>query len=544
MTDSQAARLRGVPLLEPRSSRSGSAGPILVVDDDRRDRQVLSWILGDAGYETVEAASAEEALEYLGGHAVTAMVLDVRMRGMNGVALVRRLRQAPATATLPVLLVTADDAVGARVEGLGAGATDFIAKPFEPTELVARLEAHLRSQAAWLVVLDAELRRRASVAEALVTVAGDDPTATADAICEGLASLGHLAGAAIARVDRSRGVTVLSSRGDGAWERGLAVLAAAPPAYVSSRLGAPWIERSRDRTLETPIDLVIAPIRATRDTTGLLVLGAADATGPRDGHAADRLLAEAIDLAVVIGGLLGPAIADREQRSRRRAELEGIIRTESFHPVFQPLVDLHADEVVGYEALTRFSDGTPPEGRFSEAAALGLGTDLERATIGAALRAARRLPSGAFISLNVSPDLIINHPDVLHDELADEDRSVVIELTEHDAVEDYQALRSAVARLDPPVRLSVDDAGAGFASLRHILMLNPDFVKLDRTWVHGIDRDPTRQALVAGLVRFADQTSCQLVAEGIEAEPEKETLQDLDVALGQGYLLGAPTPVG
>ena len=117
---------------------------------------------------------------------------------------------------------------------------------------------------------------------------------------------------------------------------------------------------------------------------------------------------------------------------------------------------------------------------------------------------------------------------------------MVLELTEHDAVNDYAALREAIHGFDPRVRVSIDDAGAGFASLRHVVMLAPDFVKLDRTWVTGIDTDPTRQAMVAGLSHFARTTGCDLVAEGIEEESERETLSDLDVRIGQGFLLGAP----
>jgi EAL domain-containing protein (putative c-di-GMP-specific phosphodiesterase class I) len=93
------------------------------------------------------------------------------------------------------------------------------------------------------------------------------------------------------------------------------------------------------------------------------------------------------------------------------------------------------------------------------------------------------------------------------------------------------------------IRLSIDDAGSGFASLRHILRLEPAFVKLDRSWVHGVDGDPARQALIAGLRHFADQTGAQLIAEGIERVEERDTLLDLRVDYGQGFLLGRPAAV-
>ena len=128
----------------------------------------------------------------------------------------------------------------------------------------------------------------------------------------------------------------------------------------------------------------------------------------------------------------------------------------------------------------------------------------------------------------------------LHDVLDLRDRDVVLELSEQEAVSDYDALRAAMHAAGDGVRLSIDDAGSGFASLRHILKLEPEFIKLDRSWIHGVDTDPARQAMIAGLRHFADQTGATLVAEGIERDEERDCLVELRVDLGQGYLLGRP----
>ena len=122
--------------------------------------------------------------------------------------------------------------------------------------------------------------------------------------------------------------------------------------------------------------------------------------------------------------------------------------------------------------------------------------------------------------------------------------SVILEVTEHVAIEDYAAFRAAVTAVGPDIRVSVDDAGAGFASFRHILELHPDFVKLDIALVRDIDLDNVRQALVAGIVYFARKSGCLLIAEGIETTGERDLLRSLGVDLGQGYLLGRPAPVG
>jgi EAL domain-containing protein (putative c-di-GMP-specific phosphodiesterase class I) len=104
----------------------------------------------------------------------------------------------------------------------------------------------------------------------------------------------------------------------------------------------------------------------------------------------------------------------------------------------------------------------------------------------------------------------------------------------------YPAFRAAMATLGPKVELAVDDAGAGFASLRHILELRPAFVKLDRSLVAGLESDYARHAMIAGLRHFARATGFRLIAEGIETDRDLAVLRALDIGLGQGYLLGRP----
>ena len=201
-------------------------------------------------------------------------------------------------------------------------------------------------------------------------------------------------------------------------------------------------------------------------------------------------------------------------------------------------MELHTGAVVGYEALSRFVDGTGPDVVFASAARVGLEVELEIATLGAALRSAGGLPADAFLSINVSPALIGSGR--LATILAGQTRSIVLEITEHVVIDDYAGLRRALDELGPSVRLAVDDAGAGYASLRHVLELRPDFVKLDIGLVRGIDSDPARQALIAGMSYFAVKRKVLLVAEGIETAAERDTIRSLAVTFGQGYVLGRP----
>ncbi|HET7726475.1 MAG TPA: EAL domain-containing protein [Candidatus Limnocylindrales bacterium] len=222
-------------------------------------------------------------------------------------------------------------------------------------------------------------------------------------------------------------------------------------------------------------------------------------------------------------------------------DIRAIIADRAFCTVFQPIVELESGAIIGYEALTRFADGSSPGDRFPQATAVGLGLELEAVTLEAAFRAAESLPANALLNLNVSPELVLAR-EPLGSLMRHWGWQTILELTEHTAVHDYEALRAAIRELGPNVRLAVDDAGAGFASFRHILELRPDFVKLDRAIVAGLDADLARQALVAGMRHFAVTTGCSIIAEGIETEAELAALRSLGVTLGQGFHLGPPAP--
>jgi EAL domain-containing protein (putative c-di-GMP-specific phosphodiesterase class I) len=275
------------------------------------------------------------------------------------------------------------------------------------------------------------------------------------------------------------------------------------------------------------------------DVVGLLELGSAHP------DAATRLterLSAVADFAAIAAAVLGPAFSRRAQVEQARRHIREIVERRSFHPVFQPIVDLKSGDVIGHEALTRFSDGMPPDQQFAHAGALGLGVELEIAALRAALEAAVALPQPAFLNVNVSPATILAG-EPLASIVRQHAGPLVLEITEHEAVSDYAGLRAAVAALGPEIKIAVDDAGAGFSSMRHILELRPDFVKIDRSLVAEIERDPARQAFLGGLRQFADSIDCRLVAEGIETDPELATLRLLGMHTGQGYLLGRPVPI-
>ena len=236
---------------------------------------------------------------------------------------------------------------------------------------------------------------------------------------------------------------------------------------------------------------------------------------------------------------------ETEASMRMAARVRGVLERSALHVVFQPVVDLATREIVGYEALSRFR-GEPDRGTevwFKEADAVGLGAQLELAAVRAAVAQLGNLPASARLMVNVSPASAVlpELREILSGPIAER---VTLEITEYAPVEDYEAFKAGIAKLRRAgVRLAIDDAGAGFASLRHILQLEPDVIKLDLSLTRGIDADRLRHALAVALTAFAAEIGVDIIAEGIETQAELDTLGRLGVSQGQGYLLGRPAPL-
>jgi EAL domain-containing protein (putative c-di-GMP-specific phosphodiesterase class I) len=396
------------------------------------------------------------------------------------------------------------------------------------------------------------MRERALIAETLDSfrlLAPDHEQnleSTADLFCCQVASLSNVVVAVLLALDSDSAAVPLAFVAPGGADVGLRRLPAESARELQERATVgPWVARTSAARGHPYLEglqragvraMAYAPVRSGNRLIGVLGIGSAQSDAMAQLSAQLGALVEFADLA---GALLGHRVAERRHDLRLQHELEQIIAERAFWPVFQPIVDLRSRRIIGYEALTRFADGTRPDLRFDSAAEVGLGLELEQATLESAIDAAAALPPSRWAQFNVSPELVMADG-ILAPLLLRAGRRVVLEVTEHTAIPDYGMFRDALGGLGRRVYLAVDDAGAGFASLRHILELNPTFVKLDYSLVHGIDGDRARQALVAGMQHFARTSRRRLVAEGVETEAEAAILSDLGIRLAQGYLFGRP----
>lgn len=247
--------------------------------------------------------------------------------------------------------------------------------------------------------------------------------------------------------------------------------------------------------------------------------------------------------AEIVGTNLEVLVDRGRQHAARTARVRAVLDGGGPTMAMQPIVRIPDRHVRGFEALSRFprDTGWNPEQWFTEAAALGLGVALEASAVAAALATLPRLPPEALLSVNVSAEALRSDI-VLALLMGPCAGRLVVELTEHTRIEDYGTFTDTLAALrDSGARLAVDDAGAGWAGLEHILQLQPEVLKLDRVLIREVDRHPGRQAMVEAMVGFADRMGALLVAEGVETEEELACLTSLGVVYVQGYLLGRPT---
>jgi EAL domain-containing protein (putative c-di-GMP-specific phosphodiesterase class I) len=267
---------------------------------------------------------------------------------------------------------------------------------------------------------------------------------------------------------------------------------------------------------------------------------AAGLTSDKDLTKRDKALMDVLASAAAV--IIEPEVRSQERRTEISDRLDPLMAAGGPVVVLQPIVDLATGRRVGAEALSRFPAdwGMAPDVCFAQAHSVGLGHRLELLALEAAAVHLGRV--GGYVAMNVSPATLLT-PEFSELMSRLPLGRVLLELSEHDQVEDYAALTDALAPFRAAgLRLAIDDVGAGFSSLRHIVVTSPDVIKIDRSIVAGLDTDPVLAKLVQSLVEFGHGCDVRVVAEGIETADEAVVLRALGVDYGQGWHYGRPGP--
>ena len=228
-----------------------------------------------------------------------------------------------------------------------------------------------------------------------------------------------------------------------------------------------------------------------------------------------------------------------------REDIFDIIQKKQLNVVLQPIYDLKRKSIQGFECLSRFQTEPyrSPDYWFNKAKVSGVGEALELFAIEESLNLLPAIPEQYYITLNISPKYLASPYLQSMLDKAPLHR-IVLEVTERESIPDYEAFRTSITPFrERGMRLAVDDAGAGFASFQHILELQADIIKLDRSLIANINSDHRKRALVAALIGFAKETKSEVLGEGVETLAELEELQKLGAQTIQGYFFCHPLPI-
>ena len=585
----------------PHRSSQYSNG-VLVVDDTPTNRRILSKLLLQRGYRVYEASDGETALEIAQTHLPTVILLDIMMPGMDGYAVCAALRRNPKTTGIPIIFLSALDAPFDKVQAFQKGAADYVTKPFQAEEVLARvrhqinlqvaqqeqqrlqaeLESRIEERTHQLQVVNSQLRegaltdrltrlpsrlafvKRLSKTMVRMQTHPDTHFAVAFLDCDRFKrindSLGHRVGdqllkgvsRRLCKIQREFGNIDMIARFGGdefallltdvAHKKAVETIIAA----VLEGIGQPFALAGREIFIDASVGLV---------------------WGKADYSAAEHLLRDA-DVAMYKA---------KECRSDRFCWFESDMHSQEVHLLqletdlrhglernelelfYQPIVDLYELEIVGFEALVRWRHPTrglvPPNEFISFAEDTGLIIQLGTQVLQKACADVARWEQAALIgptitvSVNMAAQQLLQ-PDILEcvqstiEQAGISPHRLRIELTEHSIINNRAYVVDKVMRSlrHQNIQLSIDDFGTGYSALSYLHTLPVSCLKVDRSFVQPMNDHPDSLGVVPLVINIAKTMGMQVIAEGIEDETQLRQLQKLGCEYGQGYLFHPPMP--
>ncbi|HTX70382.1 MAG TPA: EAL domain-containing protein [Thermoleophilia bacterium] len=526
---------------------------ILVIDDDADLTATVSAFLENHGYDVITATDGEQGLELAFTQHPDLILLDVTMPGMDGHQVCREL-QFGYTKDIPVVFFTARTELAHMMEANRSGASGYITKPFRPEHVLQTISDVLRNANAF--------RDDVTGLPTLAGVQVDIQRMLFDhgqlgfiyVSLGGIQAIEHLQGFEVVDdVYRVVGNALVDSRGELLRDDDFISISSLGDAFLIV------LSPSRESSFITEDDLCTVKNRLEEKLIAQL-----------EKELEDRVLSK-VDLFVGYSRLAqSPKIrfkralldavaeatksveAERDEiRSRLREQFDTVMAEEQVSSVFHPIVNLKDFEAIGYEILSRGpqeSELHRPDALFEVARTEGRVAELDRLCRRTACHAGQYLPEHALRFINTEPLTMFlhSHGESFVQEFVDVTPSsvrglTVIEITENSVIDDFDRMRDMVRQLRAHgFRVAIDDAGAGYAGLQTMVEIEPDFIKLDMSLIRGVDTSVVKQRLVRTLRDFCREAAITLIAEGIETMRQLETLRQLGVTHGQGFLFGLP----
>ena len=553
---------------------------VMIVDDEPIMIDVVQAFLEDAGYANfLTTEDSRQALDLMLHERPDVLLLDLLMPGKSGFELLNEIRAEPRLRYMPVIVLTAASDADTKLQALELGATDFLAKPVDPSELTLRLRNALAFKAyqdqlayndaltglpnrqRFLDRLDwaLSLARRQNRHCGLLHVGLDRFRQIND-------TLGHDAGDEVLR-EVARRLTHVLRESDA-----VALLDLREEQVELARLGGDEfvvllaeLRHVDDASLVARrlLDAIRAPFHIAGHEL-YLTLSIGVAVYPQDGNEPAELLASMDAALAQAKGMGRDAFAYRSQeanaRTTARLKLETALRKalerEELSLHYQPKVIAADGRIVGVEALVRWNSldlGFVSPGEFIPLAEetgliLQIGEFVMRRACEDAARWQRE-GHGVAVSVNVSSlqfsrsDMPTTIAAALNTSGLDAGQ-LVVELTESLLMENAQANIDLLHRIKAQgVRLSMDDFGTGYSSLAYLKQFPLDELKIDRAFVMGLPDDRGSMAIVGAVIAMAQGLGLKVTAEGVEQPAQRDFLVAQGCDLIQGYLFSRPLPL-
>ena len=526
---------------------------ILVIDDDADLTASVAAVLTANGYDVLTALSGEQGLELAFTGHPHLILLDVTMPGMDGHQVCREL-QFGYTKDIPVVFLTARTELTHMMEASRSGASAYVTKPFRPDHLLRTISDVLRDASVYhdditglptLANVQVEVQRMlfdhgqlGIIYVSLDGVQALEQLQGFEVVDDVYRVVGQGLEEARGELIRGEDFVSISSLGDAflivlSPSRRSGFVAEEDLLVVKQRLAKDLLTRLEaelEKRLLAKVDLFVGSSRLTQS--------------PKIRF--KRALLDAIARATQ------SIEAERDEvRSRLRKEFESVMKGEQISCVFQPIVNLNDFEAIGFELLSRGpreSELHRPDALFDVARTEGRVTELDRLCRRTASKAGEGLPLDCLRFVNTEPVTMFlhSHGESFVNEIVAATASslrglTVIEITENCVIDDFDRMRDIVRELRAHgFRVAIDDAGAGYAGLQTMVEIEPDFIKLDMSLIRGVESSVVKQRLVRTLRDFCREAAITLIAEGIETRKQLDTLRELGVSHGQGFLFGHP----
>ena len=526
---------------------------ILVIDDDADLTASVAAVLTANGYDVLTALSGEQGLELAFTGHPHLILLDVTMPGMDGHQVCREL-QFGYTKDIPVVFLTARTELTHMMEASRSGASAYVTKPFRPDHLLRTISDVLRDASVYhdditglptLANVQVEVQRMlfdhgqlGIIYVSLDGVQALEQLQGFEVVDDVYRVVGQGLEEARGELIRGEDFVSISSLGDAflivlSPSRRSGFVAEEDLLVVNQSLAKDLLTRLEaelEKRLLAKVDLFVGSSRLTQS--------------PKIRF--KRALLDAIARATQ------SIEAERDEvRSRLRKEFESVMKGEQISCVFQPIVNLNDFEAIGFELLSRGpreSELHRPDALFDVARTEGRVTELDRLCRRTASKAGEGLPLDCLRFVNTEPVTMFlhSHGESFVNEIVEATASslrglTVIEITENCVIDDFDRMRDIVRQLRAHgFRVAIDDAGAGYAGLQTMVEIEPDFIKLDMSLIRGVESSVVKQRLVRTLRDFCREAAITLIAEGIETRKQLDTLRELGVSHGQGFLFGHP----